>query len=60
MKLVDMYTGVVVADIISNHSMSIDEILLLMRISIDVEGQLFDDDTDSYLDAWYDDLEICC
>lgn len=58
-KLVDKYTGVVVADIICNHSMTIDEILLLMRISIDDEGQLFDDDNDSYLNAWYDDLEIC-
>lgn len=60
MKLVDKYTGVVVADIISNHSMTIDEILLLMRIRVDDEGQLFDDDNDSYLNAWYDDLEICC
>lgn len=60
MKLVDKYTGVVVADIISNHSMTIDEILLLMRISFDDEGQLFDDDNDSYLNAWYHDLEICC
>lgn len=59
MKLVDKDTGVVVADIICNHSMSIDEILFLMRISIDDEGQLFDDDNDSYLNAWYDDLEIC-
>lgn len=59
MKLVDKGTGVVVADIICNHSMSIDDILLLMRFSIDDEGQLFDDDNDSYLDAWYDDLEIC-
>ena len=59
MKLVDKYTGVVVADIICNHSMTIDEILLLMRISIDGEGQLFDNDNDSYFDAWYDDLEIC-
>lgn len=60
MKLVDKYTGFVVADIISNHGMTIDEILLLMRISIDDEGQLFDDDNDSYLNAWYDDLEIYC
>lgn len=60
MKLVDKDTCVVVADIISNHSMTIDEILLLMRISVDDEGQLFDDDNDLYLNAWYDDLEICC
>lgn len=59
MKLVDKYTGVVVADIICNHSMTIDEILLIMRISIDDEGQLFDNDNDSYFDAWFDDLEIC-
>lgn len=60
MKLVDKYTGIVVADIIANHSMTIDEILLLVRISIDDEGQLFDDDNNSYLDAWYDDLVLCC
>lgn len=60
MKLVDKYTCVVVADIICNHSMTIDEILFLMRISIDDDGQLFDDDNDSYLNAWYDDLVIRC
>lgn len=60
MKLVDKYTGIVVADIIANHSMTIDEILLLVRISIDDEGQLFDDDNGLYLNAWYDDLELCC
>ena len=59
MLLYDKYTGVVVADIICNHSMTIDEMLFLMRISIDDEGQLFDTDNGMYLNAWYDDLETC-
>lgn len=59
MKLYDKYTGVVVAEIISNHRMTIDEMLSLMRISVDDDGQLFDDDNGVYLNAWYDDLETC-
>ena len=59
MLLYDKYTGVVVADIICNHGMTIDEMLSLMRISIDDEGQLFDTDNGMYLNAWYDDLETC-
>lgn len=57
MKLYDKNTGVVIADIITNHGMTIDEALSLMRFSIDDEGQIFDDDNGIYLDAWYDDLE---
>lgn len=58
MKLYDKSTGVVIADIITNHGMTIDEALSLMRFSIDDEGQIFDDDNGVYLDAWYDDLEM--
>lgn len=57
MKLYDKNTGVVIADIITNHGMTIDEALSLMRFSIGDEGQIFDDDNGVYLDAWYDDLE---
>ena len=58
MKLYDKSTGVVIAEIIANFSMTIDEALSLMRFSIDDEGQIFDDDNGVYLDAWYDDLEM--
>ena len=58
MKLYDKNTGVVIANIITNHRMTIDEALSLMRFSIDDEGQIFDDDNGVYLDAWYDDLEM--
>lgn len=58
MKLYDKNTGVVIADIITNHSMTIDDALTLMHFSIDDEGQIFDDDNGVYLDAWYDDLEM--
>ena len=50
MKLFDKNTGVVIAEIITNHGMTIDEALTLMRFSIDDNGV--------YLDAWYDDLEM--
>lgn len=58
MKLFDKSTGVVIAEIITNHSMSIDDALALMRFSLDDEGQVFDDDNGVYFNAWYDDLEL--
>ena len=58
MKIVDRTSGTVVCDIMTNHSMSIDDALSLMRISVTDDGQLHDDDTDTLLDAWYDDLDM--
>lgn len=59
MELFDKSTGVVIAEIIANHSMTIDEALTLMRFSIDDdEGQIFDDDNGVFLDAWYDNLDL--
>ena len=57
MKLIDTKTNEIVADIITNHSMCIDEILSLMDITVDPEGQLVDSDG-SRINAWYDDLEM--
>lgn len=57
MKLIDTKTNEIVADIITNHSMCIDEILSLMDITVDSEGQLVDSDG-SRINAWYDDLEM--
>lgn len=58
MKLIDTETNVLVADIITNHSMCIDEVLELMRITVDDEGQLFDEDTATLLDACYENLDM--
>lgn len=58
MKLYDKNTGDVIADIITNHSMSIDDALNLMRYSVTDEGQIHDDDAGVDLNAWYDDLEM--
>lgn len=57
MKLIDTKTNEIVADIITNHSMCIDEILNLMDISVNYEGQLVDSNG-TEINAWYDDLEI--
>ena len=57
MKLIDTKTNEIVADIITNHSMGIDEILSLMDITVDSDGQLVDSDGDR-INAWYDDLEM--
>lgn len=57
MKLIDTKTNEIVADIITNHSMCIDEILSLMDITVDPEGQLVDSDG-SRINAWYDDLDM--
>ncbi len=58
MKLYDTKTGEVIADIITNHGMTIDEALDLMHYSLDCEGQIVDDDSGDLLNAWYDDLDF--
>lgn len=57
MKLIDTKTNEIVTDIITNHSMCIDEILSLMDITVDSDGQLVDSDG-SRINAWYEDLEM--
>ena len=57
MKLIDTKTNEIVADIITNHSMCIDEILNLMDITVNDDGQLVDDNG-SEINAFYDDLEM--
>lgn len=57
MKLIDTKTNEIVADIITNHSMCIGEILNLMDITVNDEGQLVDDNG-SEINAWYYDLEM--
>ena len=58
MKLYDKTTGETIADIVTNHSMSVDEALDLMRYTVTEDGQIQDTDTGELLNAWYDDLEM--
>lgn len=58
MKLYDKTTGKTIADIVTNHSMSVDEALDLMRYTVTDDGQIQDTDTGELLNAWYDDLEM--
>lgn len=58
MKLIDKKTNEVIADVMTNHSMSIDEVLELMRYGVNEEGQIIDSDNGVELNAWYDDLEM--
>lgn len=57
MRLIDTSTGEIIADITSNHSMSIDDILSLMQYTIDNDtGQIVDGNKP--LNAYYDNLII--
>ena len=58
MKLIDKKTNEVIADIVTNHSMSIDECLSLMNYTVNEDGQIYDVDNAVELSAWYDDLEM--
>nr|DAK50778.1 MAG TPA: Protein of unknown function (DUF3659) [Caudoviricetes sp.] len=57
MKVYDRETKEIIATIIANHSMSIDDVLNLMRYALDEEGQIVDADGE-LLNAWYDNLEM--
>lgn len=56
MKVYDKNTGVIIANIITNHPMYTEEVLSLMRYSVTDDGQIRDDDTGELLNAWFDDL----
>lgn len=58
MKLIDRQTGACIADIMTNHSMSVDEALELMGYAVADEGQIYDVDNQQLLNAWYDDLDM--
>lgn len=57
MRLYDKNTNETIADIMTNHRMSTDEILDLMGYTVNDEGQIYDEDNEQLLNAWYDDLE---
>lgn len=57
MQLIDTASGEVIADITTNHNMSIDDILSLMDFTVDNEsGRIMDGD--KALNAYYDNLDI--
>lgn len=56
MKVYDKNTGVIIANIITNHPMYTEEVLSLMRYSVTDDGQIRDDDNGELLNAWFDDL----
>lgn len=56
MKLYDIETNDTIAEITTNHSMSIDEALDLMGYTVNDEGQILDNG--EALNAWYDNLEM--
>lgn len=58
MKLIDKMTGTVIADVMTNNSMCIDDVLNLMNYSVTDEGQIYDDDNNCELNAWYDNLDM--
>lgn len=53
-KLMDKSTGVVVMELITNNSMTVDEWLEMADCTVDDDGQIRQDG--ELLDAWYDDL----
>lgn len=57
MKVYDRETKEIIATIITNRSMSIDDVLNLKRYALDKEGQIVDADGE-LLNAWYDNLEM--
>ena len=57
MKLYDRVTKEIIATIITNHSMRIDDVLNLKRYALDEEGQIVDAEGE-LLNAWYDNLEM--
>ncbi len=58
MKLINTATGEIIADITTNHAMSIDEILSLMDYTIDNEdGELITDQQER-TNIYYDNLTI--
>ena len=57
MKVYDRETKEIIATIITNRNMSIDDVLNIKRYALDEEGQIVDADGE-LLNAWYDNLEM--
>lgn len=57
MKLIDTTSGVELGNIITNHSMSIDEALELLWCTVDEDGEILNENGEP-TNAWYDDLKM--
>ena len=55
MKVIDSKKNTFVCEVVTNNY-TLDEILKLMDIAVDDEGQLYDELNQKYINAWYDDL----
>ena len=55
MQLINTVNGEIIVNVMTNHSMSIDDILSLMRYTVDEDGQIMDGETQ--LNAYYEDLD---
>lgn len=58
MKLIDTDTREVIAEVMTDGNITIDEVLDRMRYSVLDDGQIFDDDNNAKLNAWYDNLDL--
>lgn len=56
MKVIDSKKNTFVCEVVTNGTRTIDEILKLMDIAVDDEGQLYDELNQKYINAWYDNL----
>lgn len=48
--------SIVGCDLVTNHSMTIDEILECIHCTVDEDGEVIDMDTGKRTGIWYDDL----
>lgn len=55
MKVIDSKTNTFICEVMTDNY-TLDEILKLMDIAVDDEGQLYDELNQKYINAWYDDL----
>ena len=58
MKLINKATGETIAEVMTNHSMSIEDALRLMDFGVNDDGQLIENESGKLLQAFYDDLEM--
>lgn len=57
MKIIDKENGQVVAEIVTNHSMTIDEAIDCMGWTVNDEGEIIDDEG-NHTNVWYDYIDL--
>lgn len=55
MKVIDSKTNTFICEVVTDNY-TLDDILKMMDIAVDDEGQLYDELNQKYINAWYDDL----